>query len=247
MEGVRYVLHQAAVPSVPRSIADPLTTHEANMNETLNLLLCAKEAGIERFVFTSSSSAYGDTPTLPKVESMPPNPLSPYAASKLMGEYYCQVFNRVWGVPAICLRYFNIYGPRQDPASQYAAVIPKFIAALLDGKPPTIYGDGEQSRDFTYIKDCVQANLKACKAPLSEKRIFNIACGSRVTVNQLFGEIAQLLSVKIHAYYAESRPGDVKHSLADINEAKELLGYHPRYSIREGLKETVAYYHSRCG
>ncbi len=244
MVGVRFVLHQGALPSVPRSISDPLGTHEVNVNGTLNLLLCAREAGIERFVYASSSSVYGDTPTLPKVETMPLRPLSPYAASKLVGEYYCQVFKHVWGLQTVCLRYFNIYGPRQDPTSQYAAVIPKFITALLNNQPPTIYGDGEQSRDFTFIEDCIQANLLACTASLNEKRVFNIACGSRVTLNQLYRELAGLLKTKIHPTYTDPRPGDVKHSLADIQLATDLLNYQPRFSIRQGLEKTVAHYHS---
>jgi len=242
MEGVSYILHQAALPSVPRSISDPITTHEVNVNGTLNLLMSAKEAGVERFIYASSSSVYGDSPTLPKVETMIPRPLSPYAASKLMGEYYCQVFKHVWGVATICLRYFNIYGPRQDPTSQYAAVIPKFITALLKDQPPTIYGDGEQSRDFTFIDDCVQANLLGCRAATLKEGIFNIACGNQVTINQLYKELAGLIETEISPDYTDPRPGDVRHSLADIHQAKTLLNYQPRFAIQEGLQRTVMHY-----
>lgn len=243
--GVSYILHQAALPSVPRSISDPITTHEVNVNGTLNLLMSAKEAGVEKFIYASSSSVYGDSPTLPKVETMIPRPLSPYAASKLMGEYYCQVFKHVWGVATICLRYFNIYGPRQDPTSQYAAVIPKFITALLKDQPPTIYGDGEQSRDFTFIEDCVQANLLACKAATLKEGIFNIACGNQVTINQLYKELASLLETDLSPDYTDPRPGDVRHSLADIHQAKTLLNYQPRSTIQEGLQKTLLYYQSK--
>ena len=245
MEGVSYVLHQAALPSVPRSISDPITTHEVNVNGTLNLLMSAKEVGVERFIYASSSSVYGDSPTLPKVETMIPRPLSPYAASKLMGEYYSQVFSHVWGISTICLRYFNIYGPRQDPTSQYAAVIPRFITALLKGQPPTIYGDGEQSRDFTFIEDCVQGNLLACKAAPLQDRIFNIACGSQVAINQLYKELTSLLKTEIPPNYTEPRPGDVRHSLADIHQAKDLLNYQPRVKLQEGLQQTLLYYRSK--
>ncbi len=253
-EGATYVLHQAALPSVPRSIADPLTTHEVNVNGTLNLLLAARDAGIERFVYASSSSVYGDSPTLPKVETMIPRPLSPYAGSKLMGEYYCQIFNHVWGLSTICLRYFNVYGPRQDPISPYAAVIPKFIDALQKDQPPVIYGDGEQSRDFTFIDDCVQANLLACQAQFDRgfsmpnidqigKWIMNIAYGHRVTLNQLYRELCSLLNSNVAPCYAEPRPGEVRHSLADIQRAKNLLNYQPRVSIQEGLRKTLMHYH----
>ena len=242
MEGVSYVLHQAALPSVPRSISDPITTHEVNVNGTLNLLMCAKEVGVEKFIYASSSSVYGDSPTLPKVETMIPRPLSPYAASKLMGEYYCGVFNHIWGISTICLRYFNIYGPRQDPTSQYAAVIPRFITALLKGQPPTIYGDGEQSRDFTFIEDCIQGNLLACKAAPMQDRIFNIACGKQITINQLFKELAGLLKTELSPNYTAPRPGDVRHSLADIHQAKTFLNYQPRFTIQEGLQRTVMHY-----
>ncbi len=245
IEGATYVLHQAALPSVPRSIADPLTTHQVNVNGTLNLLLMGRDAGIKRFVYASSSSVYGDSPLLPKVETITPRPLSPYAASKLMGEYYCQVFSHLWGLQTVCLRYFNIYGPRQDPTSEYAAVIPKFITSLLKGQSPTIYGDGEQSRDFTFIEDCIQANLLACEAATGEKRVFNIACGSRVTLNQLYNELASLLRTEISPIYTVSRPGDVKHSLADIQQAKDLLGYQPRFTTKEGLRKTLSYYQAQ--
>jgi nucleoside-diphosphate-sugar epimerase len=232
-----------------------LTTHQVNVNGTLNLLLAARDAGIQRFVYASSSSVYGDSPTLPKVETMIPRPLSPYAASKLMGEYYCQAFNHVWGLSTICLRYFNIYGPRQDPDSPYAAVIPKFIDALQKGQPPVIYGDGEQSRDFTFIDDCVQANLLACQAQYERessapnrdqtgKWVMNIAYGHRVTLNQLYRELSGLLHTSIAPHYGQPRPGEVRHSQADIQQAKNLLNYQPRVSIQEGLKKTLAHYQS---
>ena len=255
MSGVRFVLHQAALPSVPRSIEDPLTTHEVNASGTLNLLTCAREAGVERFVYASSSSVYGDISILPKVETMIPRPLSPYAVSKLMGEYYCQVFHRVWGLSTVSLRYFNIYGPRQDPSSQYAAVIPRFITALIEGKAPTIFGDGFQSRDFTFIQDCVQANLLACK-PLQEPdpsaessdpsgdtpRVMNIACGQRTDINKMYQELLQILKMDIRSVHTDPRSGDVRHSQADITQARNQLNYHPQFPIQKGLRETVPYY-----
>ena len=246
VRGVDYVLHQAALPSVPRSIIDPVGTTAVNVTGTLNLLWAAKEAKVKRFVFASSSSVYGDTPVLPKVESIPPNPLSPYAVSKLAGEQFCKVFHRAYGLPTVALRYFNVYGPRQDPESQYAAVIPRFVSALKAGKTVTIYGDGKQSRDFTFIDDCVRANLLACRSRHAVGEAMNIAYGRRTTINALFAEIARLLKVSAEPEYAEARPGDVKHSLADLHRAEALLGYTPNTDIKSGLKRVVAWW-SRGG
>lgn len=243
LKGARYVLHQAAIPSVPRSVADPLRSNEANVTGTLNLLIEAREAGVERFVFAASSSAYGDTAVLPKVESMPADPLSPYAVGKYTGELYVKVFAAIYDLPAVSLRYFNIFGPSQDPASEYAAVIPKFIQSMLQGKAPVIYGDGEQSRDFTYIDNAVEANLLAC---LSDKagrgEVINVACGQRYNLNQLVGALNDLLGTSIEPVYTEAVAGDVKHSLADIGKAKELLGYEVKVSFIEGLRRTVDWF-----
>jgi nucleoside-diphosphate-sugar epimerase len=239
VRGVDYVLHQAALASVPRSIADPVGTSAVNVTGTLNMLWAAKEARVKRFVFASSSSVYGDTPVLPKVESLPTNPLSPYAVSKLAGEQFCKVFYRAYGLPTVGLRYFNVYGPRQDPESQYAAVIPRFVAALTAGKPVTIYGDGKQSRDFTFVADCVRANLLACESPHAVGEAMNVAYGERTTLNALATEIARLLKVSIKPEYADPRPGDVKHSLADLTRAETLLGYQPEVDIKAGLKRLV--------
>ncbi|NOX97893.1 MAG: SDR family oxidoreductase [Nitrospirae bacterium] len=239
MEGVDFCLHQAALPSVQRSVEDPLTTNEVNVNGTLNILFAAKEAAVKRVVYAGSSSAYGNTPTLPKREDMTPNPLSPYAVTKLVGEYYCRAFQTTFGLSTVILRYFNVFGPRQDPNSLYSAVIPKFITAMLSGNSPTIYGDGEQSRDFTYIENVVQANLLACKAKGVEGEIFNIAMGERVIINELIGYIDDLLATSLTPTYAEARAGDVKHSLADISKAEKLLEYHPEVSFEEGLGKTI--------
>lgn len=242
VQGVDYVLHQAALPSVQRSIEDPLTTHTTNATGTLNLLLAARDAGVKRFVFASSSSVYGDTPTLPKEESMPPSPKSPYAASKLAGEHYCRVFAEVYGLETVCLRYFNVFGPRQDPTSQYAAVIPLFITAMLQGQSPTIYGDGLQSRDFTYVANVVEANLSAAVAPDVTGRVFNIACGQSYTLLDLISALNNILGNEIVPVYAAPRPGDVRHSLADITAARKALGYQPLVDFEEGLRRTVEWY-----
>lgn len=238
--GVDYVLHQAALPSVPRSIADPIGTTAVNVTGTLNLLWAAKEAKVKRFVYASSSSVYGDTPVLPKVESLPTNPLSPYAVSKLAGEQFCKAFYRAYGLPTVALRYFNVYGPRQDPESQYSAAIPRFVAALRAGKTVTIYGDGKQSRDFTFIDDCVRANLLACRSKHAVGEAMNIGCGDRTTINALYGELSRLLHVTAQPEYVDPRPGDVKHSLADLTRAHALLGYKPKVNIKTGLKRVVA-------
>jgi nucleoside-diphosphate-sugar epimerase len=237
--GIDYVLHQAALPSVPRSIADPIGTTAVNVTGTLNLLWAAKEARVKRFVYASSSSVYGDTPVLPKVESLPPNPMSPYAVSKLAGEHFCKVFFRSYGLPTVALRYFNVYGPRQDPESQYAAVIPRFVSALKAGKTVTIFGDGKQSRDFTFIDDCVRANLLACRSKHAVGEAMNIGYGHRTAINALYTDIARLLKVEAKPEYADPRPSDVRHSLADLTRAHALLGYKPKVNIKTGLKRVV--------
>ena len=232
-----YIFHQAAIPSVPRSINNPHASHEANVTGTFNVLLAARDNGIKKVVFASSSSVYGDTPTLPKVEDMTPNPQSPYAVTKLTGEYYCQVFRRVYNIPTVCLRYFNVYGPKQDPESQYAAVIPKFITSVMNGQSPIIFGDGEQSRDFTYIKDVAEANILAAESDATG--IFNIGNGKSITINQLAKLTINLLgNHSITPIHEEPRQGDVKDSLAEITRAK-TFGYSPKYDLEKGLYETV--------
>ena len=243
MLNVDYVLHQAALPSVPRSIETPLESNDVNTNGTLNLLYAAKENGVKRFVYAASSSAYGESPTLPKIESMPTSPLSPYAVNKLAGENYCKAFYNVYGLETVALRYFNIFGPRQDPNSYYSAVIPKFIKALLLNKQPVIFGDGEQSRDFTYIENVISANLMACKGSAkSAGRVVNIACAERITLNELANELKILLGKDINPIHGDPRPGDIKHSLADINLAKELIDYTPKVTVKEGIKKTVDWF-----
>jgi len=243
--GVDIVFHQGALPSVARSVEDPLTTHQVNATGTLLLLLAAREAKVKRVVFASSSSVYGDTPTLPKREEMPPNPQSPYALSKLIGEQFCRLFWRLYGLETVSLRYFNIFGPRQDPTSQYAAVVPRFITKLLRGERPTIYGDGEQTRDFTFVDNCVQANLLAATAEGVAGEVFNVGAGRQTSVNELFRLIRSLIGINnIEPLYAPPRPGDVRHSLADITKARERLGYEPSVSLEEGLKRTIAWFRS---
>jgi nucleoside-diphosphate-sugar epimerase len=237
--GVDYVLHQAALPSVPRSIKDPLATHEANATGTLNVLAASQEAGVKRVVYASSSSVYGDTRELPKREEMTPRPLSPYAASKLAGEVYCRAFCHSYGLETVCLRYFNVFGPRQDPESQYAAVIPRFICALLDGADVCIYGDGEQTRDFTYVGNVVQANLLAATAPQAAGRAYNIACGERTSLLSLLRLLGELTGRTPNPVFEEARPGDVRDSLADVREAETRLGYAVSTSLEEGLRRTV--------
>lgn len=243
MDGVDYVLHQAAVPSVPRSVAEPVRTHEVNATGTLNMLVAARDAAVRRFVFAASSAAYGDTERLPKVEDMPPSPLSPYAAQKVAGETYCRLFFTLYGLETVALRYFNVFGPRQDPNSEYAAVIPKFIRAVTEDRRPTIFGDGEQSRDFTFVENVVQANLLACLAgPDAAGEVINVACGERVTLNALAEAVQDALGAKTGVDYADPRPGDIKHSLADIGKARRMLGYNPKVGFPEGLERTVAWY-----
>jgi nucleoside-diphosphate-sugar epimerase len=239
VRGCDIVLHQAALPSVPRSVQDPLTSHGANVTGLLNVLLAARDADVQRVVCASSSSVYGANPSLPKHEDMTPMPISPYAVGKLAGEGYCRSFGEVYGTEAVALRYFNVFGPRQDPRSQYAAVIPNFIAAIEDGRSPLIHGDGEQSRDFTYIDNVVEGNLLAMTTPGIAGRVFNVACGVRVTLNELVQELAEVLDTTVEPSYGPTRPGDVKHSLADIGRAREELGYEPTVDLRDGLARTV--------
>lgn len=242
MKDIDIVLHQGALPSVPRSVEDPAATHQHCVDATFTLLLAARDAGIKRFVYAASSSAYGDSPILPKIETMTPNPLSPYAAAKLFGEYYCSVFSKVFGLETISLRYFNVFGPYQNPKSQYAAAIPAFVTSILNNQPPTIYGDGEQSRDFTYIDNVVQANLLAARAPKTAGESINIACGQRVTLNEVVQLINQRLGKNVKPIYTDTRAGDVKHSLASIEEAKALIGYEPVISFADGLTKAITWY-----
>src|SRR5688572_14454153 len=239
MRGIDYVLHQAALPSVPRSVADPRTSHEINATGTLNVLLAARDAGVKRVVFASSSSVYGNSPTMPKHEEMPTQPLSPYAVNKLAGEEYAKVFAHLYNLPTVSLRYFNVFGPRQDPHSAYAAVIPAFIAAMLEGKRPTIYGDGTQTRDFTYVSNVVHANLLACETGSADGMALNVACGESFSLLDLVGYINALLDTNIEPVFEPERKGDVKHSLAAIDLAREKLGYEPQISFHEGLAKTV--------
>ena len=242
-EGVRYVLHLGAMPSVPRSVADPLTSNEVNVTGTLNLLLAARDAKCRRVVFSSSSSVYGDTPTLPKREDMPPSPLSPYALHKLAGEHYCRMFWKLFGLETVMLRYFNVFGPRQDPKSQYAAAIPKFVTSIAKDESPPVFGDGEQSRDFSYVANVVEANLAATRAPKEAcGEAFNIACGGKVTVNETIALINEFLGKNVKPKYLPRRPGDILHSHADISKAERLMKYKPKVSFREGLEITVRWF-----
>jgi nucleoside-diphosphate-sugar epimerase len=242
LKGADYVIHQAAIPSVPKSILDPVRSHHANVNGTLQLLNASREANVKRIVYASSSSVYGDSPTLPKHEGMMPNPLSPYGAQKLFAEIYCQVFSRAYGLETVSLRYFNVFGPRQDSTSQYSGVLALFIPAVLQNKRPTIYGDGLQSRDFTYVQNVVEANLQACAVPVVAGQVFNVACGDRITVNSMLQQINKITGKDIVPIYADPRPGDIKHSQADITRAKEHLGYQPKVSFEEGLRNTIEWY-----
>jgi UDP-glucose 4-epimerase len=237
---VDYVFHLAAIPSVPRSIKNPIKSNYTNINGTLNVLMAARDNNVKKVTYSSSSSAYGDTPTLPKKEDMKPCPLSPYAVGKLTGEYYCQVFTEVYGLSTVCLRYFNVYGPYQDPNSEYAAVIPKFITRVSNGDSPIIYGDGEQTRDFTFVKDAVNANILA--AASRETGVFNIAYGKRISINDLAKSIMKIIEKKIEPIYTKPRPGDIRHSIADISKAKQKLGYVPKIAIQKGLEKTIEWY-----
>lgn len=242
MKDIDVVLHQGALPSVPKSMDDPAATHKHCVDATFTLLLAARDAGIKRFVYASSSSAYGDTPTLPKVETMATNPLSPYAVAKLVGEQYCSVFYKAFGLETISLRYFNVFGPFQDPTSQYAAAIPAFVTAILKDQPPTIYGDGEQSRDFTYIDNVVEGNLLAARANKTEGQVINLACGEVVTVNEIIDMINEIVGKNVKPIYTDTRPGDVKHSQADITLAKQVIGFEPSVNFKDGLKLAIEWY-----
>jgi UDP-glucose 4-epimerase len=239
---VEFVLHEAAIPSVQRSVEDPVSSNRANVTATLNLLVAARHAKVKRFVYASSSSAYGDAEVLPKVETMPENPISPYALTKLTGERYCVVFHRIYGLSTVCLRYFNVFGPRQNPHSPYSAVISRFIDMGLDGKRPTVYGDGEQSRDFTYIDNVVDANLLACRAEAVDGMVFNIGTGERHTLNELLRSLSMIVGCKLDAVYMDRRAGDVQHSQADIGKARRFLGYDPKVGFDEGLRRTVDWF-----
>jgi len=247
VEGVSHIIHLAALPSVPRSVADPLASNQANVTGTLNLLVAARDAGVRRVVYASSSSVYGDDPTLPKREEMPTAPLSPYAVSKLAGEYYCRVFHRVYGLSTVALRYFNVFGPRQDPASQYAAVVPRFVVAMLEGEPPTVYGDGHQSRDFIYVANVVQANLLACESSNGAGQVFNVGSGERHTLLELVSHLHQILGANIEPQFTDPLPSDVRHSQADVGQIQRTIGYQPDTSFYEGLERTVAWYQQQTG
>jgi prepilin-type processing-associated H-X9-DG protein len=237
--GCEVVFHQAALPSVTRSVADPLTSNATNVTGTLNVLLAARDAGVRRVVFASSSSVYGITPELPKREDMAVSPVSPYAVAKLASEGYCRAFGEVYGLESVALRYFNVFGPRQDPRSQYAAAVPNFITALLSNQRPTIFGDGEQSRDFTYVDNVIEANLLAMDADLAPGRVYNVACGHAVTLNQLLAELRELIDSDLEPLFAPARPGDVRESLADLTRSRRELGYEPSVGLREGLDRSI--------
>jgi len=237
--GAEVVFHQGAVPSVPRSVAEPVRTNRVNVDGTLLVLEAARQAGVRRVVYAASSSAYGDTEVLPKVETMPASPRSPYALQKYAGEVYCQLYHELYGLETVALRYFNIFGPRQDPKSVYAAVVPLFITACLRGEGPTIHGDGEQSRDFTFVEDAVRANLAAADAPRAPGQVVNVAGGKRVTLNQLLATIQGIVGSRVAATHGPARVGDVRHSLADLGRARELLGWEPAVSLEQGLRRTV--------
>jgi len=244
VEGVDYVLHQAAIPSVPRSVEDPVTSNRANIDASLNLLVAARDAKVKRVVYAGSSSAYGDTPTLPKVETMPTAPLSPYALQKLVVEQYCQMFTSLYGLETVTTRYFNVFGPRQDPSSPYSGVISLFISALCEGRQPQIFGDGEHTRDFTYVANVVDGVLRACHAPNVAGEVVNVATGGRISLNHLFRTVRDLVGAMGEPIYAPPRAGDVKDSQADISKAKSLLGYAPTVTFEDGLEKTVAWYRS---
>jgi UDP-glucose 4-epimerase len=245
VQGVDCVFHQGALPSVPRSINDPITTDQVNAGGTLNLLDAARGAGVRRLVYASSSSVYGANPQVPKREDMTPQPISPYAVSKLSGEHYCQVFARTYGLETVCLRYFNVFGPRQDPQSAYSAFIPKFAAGLLRGQELTIDGDGTQSRDFTFVRNVVEANLLAALAPGVSGEVFNVACGASLSVNEVAAHLAQLCGLPGRLVHGPARAGDVPHSLADISRARTRLGYEPQVGVREGLSQVVAWFQGK--
>lgn len=236
----RFVFHEGALPSVQRSVEDPAQSNLVNVNGTLNVLLAARDAGVEKVLFASSSSVYGDTPVLPKVETMTPAPMSPYAVTKLTDEHYCRVFTALYGLPTVALRYFNVFGPKQDPASQYAAVIPNFITRILAGEPPVIHGDGQQTRDFTFVRDVVRANILAAES--DAVGVFNVACQKRIDLLELAGTIMDLVGTRVDPIHEAARPGDVRDSLADITRARDAFGYAPAYTLTDGLKETIQWF-----
>jgi UDP-N-acetylglucosamine/UDP-N-acetyl-alpha-D-glucosaminouronate 4-epimerase len=240
--GMDYVLHQAAIPSVPRSVHDPITSNRANIDASLNVLVASRDAGVRRVVYAGSSSVYGNTATLPKVETMGTAPLSPYALQKLVAEQYGQMFTQLYGLETVTIRYFNVFGPRQDPSSPYSGVISLFIRALVDGRRPTIYGDGRQTRDFTYVANVVDGVLRACAAPDASGEVINVATGERISLNQLFSALQDLTGASVEPIYAESRAGDVRDSQADIDKARRLLGYQPHVTFEQGLEKTVAWF-----
>src|SRR5882672_1570759 len=240
--GADFVLHQAAIPSVPRSVQDPIASNRANIDASLNILVAARDARVKRLVYAGSSSAYGNAPTLPKVETMPPAPLSPYALQKLVAEQYCQMFTRLYGLQTVTTRYFNVFGPRQDPSTPYSGVISVFISALCDGRRPTIYGDGEHTRDFTYVANVVDGVLRACTADNASGEVINVATGGRISLNTLFQSVRDLVGAKVEPIYADPRAGDVKDSQADISKARRILGYQPSVSFEDGLARTVEWY-----
>jgi nucleoside-diphosphate-sugar epimerase len=242
VDGMQYVLHQAAIPSVPRSVKDPITSNRANVDATLNVLVASRDAGVRRVVFAGSSSAYGNTPTLPKHEGMPTNPLSPYALQKVVAEQYLQMFTRLYGLETVSIRYFNVFGPRQDPSSPYSGVISVFATALLENRPPKIYGDGEQTRDFTYVANVVDGVLRACDAPNASGEVINVATGGRISLNQLFQAMKAVAGGTVTPTYAEPRAGDVRDSQADITKARRILGYEPSVSFEDGLQRTIEWY-----
>jgi nucleoside-diphosphate-sugar epimerase len=247
VEGCEVVLHQAAIPSVPRSVQDPIGSNRANVDATLNVLVASRDARLRRLVFAGSSSAYGNTPTLPKHEEMPTNPLSPYALQKVIGEQYLQLFTTLYGLETVSIRYFNVFGPRQDPTSPYSGVISVFATALLQNRPPTIYGDGEQTRDFTYVANVVDGVLRACDAPKANGQVINVATGGRISLNTLFATMRSIVGADVRPMYVESRQGDVRDSQADISKARDLLGYEPIVSFEEGLARTVEWYRTAAG
>jgi nucleoside-diphosphate-sugar epimerase len=247
VEGMHLVLHQAAIPSVPRSVSDPATSHRANIDATLNLLLAARDAGVRRLVYAGSSSVYGDTPTLPKREDMVPKPLSPYALQKLVGEQYGRLFSSLYGFETVTIRYFNVFGPRQDPSSPYSGVISRFITALLGGERPTVFGDGEQTRDFTYVANVVDGVLRASEMPGAEGQAINVATGGRISLNDLLKTLGRLMGMKVDPIYAPPRAGDVRDSQADITLARTLLGYSPTITLQDGLARTLAWYQETAG
>jgi nucleoside-diphosphate-sugar epimerase len=247
VDGVEYVLHQAAIPSVPRSVNDPITSNRANIDASINVLVAARDAGVKRLVYAGSSSAYGNTPTLPKQEDMATNPLSPYALQKLVAEQYAQMFTRLYGFETVTTRYFNVFGPRQDPGSPYSGVISLFATALLEGRQPVIYGDGEQTRDFTYVANVVDGVLRACEAPDAAGQVVNVATGGRISLNDLLRVMNHIVGTQIEPIYKEERAGDVRDSQADVTKAKRLLGYTPIVSLEEGLRQTLAWCRTESG